>query len=122
MRQDFGGNRVILSCGPSSSSLNFTFCFAVATTARQPKPLIAFDEPRGEMGKKKRKFASIEETLARPWCYYCERDFDDLKILISHQACVANAVPLLYRRLTLHRKQNITNANDAAGDSTQPAV
>lgn len=37
------------------------------------------------MVKNKRKFPDIEETLARPWCYYCERDFDDLKILINHQ-------------------------------------
>ncbi|PLN84449.1 hypothetical protein BDW42DRAFT_162547 [Aspergillus taichungensis] len=36
------------------------------------------------MGKKRRG-PSLEELLARPWCYYCERDFDDLKILISHQ-------------------------------------
>ncbi|KAF7917905.1 uncharacterized protein EAE98_009933 [Botrytis deweyae] len=37
------------------------------------------------VGKKKRGHPDIEELLARPWCYYCERDFDDLKILISHQ-------------------------------------
>lgn len=37
------------------------------------------------MGKKKRGHPDVEEILARPWCYYCERDFDDLKILISHQ-------------------------------------
>ncbi|MCJ1470543.1 hypothetical protein MMC07_009189 [Pseudocyphellaria aurata] len=37
------------------------------------------------MGKKKRGHPDIEEQLARPWCYYCERDFDDLKILINHQ-------------------------------------
>ncbi|KAI9816706.1 MAG: hypothetical protein M1832_004994 [Thelocarpon impressellum] len=37
------------------------------------------------MGKKKRGHPDAEEILARPWCYYCERDFDDLKILISHQ-------------------------------------
>ncbi|CAG8925750.1 unnamed protein product [Penicillium salamii] len=36
------------------------------------------------MGKKRRG-PSLEELLERPWCYYCERDFDDLKILISHQ-------------------------------------
>lgn len=36
-------------------------------------------------GKKKRGHPDLEEVLARPWCYYCERDFDDLKILISHQ-------------------------------------
>ncbi|TGZ80625.1 hypothetical protein EX30DRAFT_378434 [Ascodesmis nigricans] len=35
--------------------------------------------------KKKRQAPEIEELLARPWCYYCERDFDDLKILIHHQ-------------------------------------
>lgn len=38
-----------------------------------------------DMGKKKRNHPDVEEILARPWCYYCERDFDDLKILINHQ-------------------------------------
>ena len=38
-----------------------------------------------KMGKPKRKHPDIEEIIARPWCYYCERDFDDLKILINHQ-------------------------------------
>lgn len=39
------------------------------------------------MGKKgnKRGPVDVQEVLERPWCYYCERDFDDLKILISHQ-------------------------------------
>ncbi|RFU33757.1 hypothetical protein B7463_g2549, partial [Scytalidium lignicola] len=37
------------------------------------------------VSKKKRGHPDVEELLARPWCYYCERDFDDLKILISHQ-------------------------------------
>ncbi|KAK5122669.1 hypothetical protein LTR85_003932 [Meristemomyces frigidus] len=37
------------------------------------------------MTKKKRSHPDVEEILQRPWCYYCERDFDDLKILISHQ-------------------------------------
>lgn len=37
------------------------------------------------MGKKKRGHPDIEDVLARPWCYYCERDFEDLKLLISHQ-------------------------------------
>ncbi|TWU76161.1 hypothetical protein ED733_001821 [Metarhizium rileyi] len=36
------------------------------------------------MGKK-RGHPDIEEVLARAWCYYCERDFEDLKLLISHQ-------------------------------------
>ncbi|RPA78011.1 hypothetical protein BJ508DRAFT_161614 [Ascobolus immersus RN42] len=33
----------------------------------------------------KRKVTNLQEALERPWCYYCERDFDDLKILINHQ-------------------------------------
>ena len=37
------------------------------------------------MTKKKRHHPDVEEVLGRPWCYYCERDFDDLKILINHQ-------------------------------------
>lgn len=37
------------------------------------------------MTKKKRQHPDVEEILSRPWCYYCERDFDDLKILINHQ-------------------------------------
>lgn len=38
------------------------------------------------MGKNnKRKHPDLDEILQRPWCYYCERDFDDLKILINHQ-------------------------------------
>ncbi|EXJ92045.1 hypothetical protein A1O3_00595 [Capronia epimyces CBS 606.96] len=37
------------------------------------------------MTKKKRHHPDVEEILSRPWCYYCERDFDDLKILINHQ-------------------------------------
>ncbi|MCJ1309369.1 hypothetical protein MMC25_003028 [Agyrium rufum] len=38
------------------------------------------------MGKNKRKgHPDLEEVLARPWCYYCERDFDDQKVLINHQ-------------------------------------
>jgi transcription elongation factor Elf1 len=29
--------------------------------------------------------AQYEAKLARPWCFYCDRDFDDEKILIQHQ-------------------------------------
>ncbi|KAJ5911606.1 uncharacterized protein N7473_000909 [Penicillium subrubescens] len=36
------------------------------------------------MGKKRRG-PTLDELMARPWCYYCERDFDDLKILTLHQ-------------------------------------
>ncbi|KAJ1327481.1 PR domain zinc finger protein 5 [Microdochium nivale] len=37
------------------------------------------------MGQKKRGHPDVEEILSRAWCYYCERDFEDLKLLISHQ-------------------------------------
>lgn len=32
------------------------------------------------MGRKKKKY---EEQ--KPWCFYCDREFDDEKILIQHQ-------------------------------------
>lgn len=32
------------------------------------------------MGRKKKKY---EEE--KPWCFYCDREFDDEKILIQHQ-------------------------------------
>ncbi|RHY28826.1 hypothetical protein DYB32_007390 [Aphanomyces invadans] len=38
------------------------------------------------MGKKKRREDGVEETkIARIYCYYCERVFDDEKVLIMHQ-------------------------------------
>ncbi|KAF2720921.1 hypothetical protein K431DRAFT_303968 [Polychaeton citri CBS 116435] len=37
------------------------------------------------MGKRKQKGPSLDDLLGRPWCYYCERDFDDLKVLSDHQ-------------------------------------
>ncbi|KAK9469123.1 hypothetical protein V1512DRAFT_280925 [Lipomyces arxii] len=35
--------------------------------------------------KKSTNINKLERLLERPWCFYCERDFDDLKVLISHQ-------------------------------------
>ncbi|KAF2119533.1 hypothetical protein BDV96DRAFT_348012 [Lophiotrema nucula] len=37
------------------------------------------------MTKKRKRWPDLQQKLDRPWCYYCDRDFDDLKILISHQ-------------------------------------
>lgn len=37
------------------------------------------------MGKAKHNRVNLDEILERPWCYYCERDFDDVKVLLSHQ-------------------------------------
>lgn len=36
------------------------------------------------MGKKRRK-QQLLNKLNRPWCFYCDRDFDDEKVLIQHQ-------------------------------------
>ncbi|GJN75811.1 hypothetical protein PLIIFM63780_003466 [Purpureocillium lilacinum] len=51
------------------------------------------------MGKKKRGHPDIEELLERPWCYYCERDFEDLKLLISHQKAKHFKCDRCHRRL-----------------------
>lgn len=79
------------------------------------------------VGKKKRGHPDVEEVLARPWCYYCElaflsvlrasltvageRDFDDLKILISHQKAKHFKCERCGRRL-----------NTAGGESLQKTV
>ncbi|KAK3376937.1 RING-6 [Lasiosphaeria ovina] len=36
-------------------------------------------------GKKRARIPDVQELLEKPWCYYCEREFEDLKMLISHQ-------------------------------------
>jgi len=36
------------------------------------------------MGKK-RKYPTLEELLEETWCYYCERTFVDLAVLLNHQ-------------------------------------
>lgn len=33
------------------------------------------------MGKKKKRAAAVSDI----WCYYCDREFDDEKILVQHQ-------------------------------------
>ena len=38
------------------------------------------------MGRKRKKAnQTIQAKLNRPWCFYCDRDFDDEKILVHHQ-------------------------------------
>lgn len=37
------------------------------------------------MTKKKSGRVALEALLERPWCYYCERDFDDVAVLVDHQ-------------------------------------
>lgn len=74
--------------GSFSSSVTSTTIFAgqVSLFKADSKSISFHSSVRpSTMGKKKRGHPDLEELLARPWCYYCERDFDDLKILISHQ-------------------------------------
>ncbi|KAI5367100.1 Putative Zinc finger C2H2-type [Septoria linicola] len=35
--------------------------------------------------RKAEKGESLEQVLSRPVCYYCDRDFDDQKVLVDHQ-------------------------------------
>lgn len=41
--------------------------------------------PLGMTNKKRKAGPSVEEALEKPWCYYCERDFNDQRVLIDHQ-------------------------------------
>lgn len=80
--------------------------------------------------KKKRQNPEIEDLLARPWCYYCERDFDDLKILIHHQKAKHFKCERCARRLNTAGGEyllrgrnllaNLTNARSARSHGTGP--
>jgi hypothetical protein len=38
------------------------------------------------MGRKRKKSnQSIQAKLNRPWCFYCDRDFENEKVLGDHQ-------------------------------------
>merc|ERR1711977_451980 len=75
------------------------------------------------VGKKKRGHPDVEEVLSRPWCYYCERDFDDLKILISHQkakhfkcercGCRLNTAGGLSVHMNQVHKENLTSVDNS---------
>jgi DNA-directed RNA polymerase subunit RPC12/RpoP len=62
------------------------------------------------MTKKRKRYPDLNQKLERPWCYYCERDFDDLKILISHQKAKHFKCDRCGRRL-----------NTAGGNPKKPA-
>ncbi|KAL9093071.1 MAG: hypothetical protein Q9165_004209 [Trypethelium subeluteriae] len=51
------------------------------------------------MASKKRRGPDLDELLQRPWCYYCERDFEDVRVLISHQKAKHFKCPKCTRRL-----------------------
>lgn len=65
--------------------------------------------PSATMGKNKRKHPDLEGILQRPWCYYCERDFDDLKILINHQKAKHFKCERCGRRLNTAGGQSLSN-------------
>jgi hypothetical protein len=75
------------------------------------------------MTKKRKRYPTLDQKLERPWCYYCERDFDDLKILISHQKAKHFKCDRCGRRLntagglSVHmnqvHKENLTHVENA---------
>ncbi|KAF2644401.1 hypothetical protein P280DRAFT_170701 [Massarina eburnea CBS 473.64] len=75
------------------------------------------------MTKKRKRYPDLQQKLERPWCYYCERDFDDLKILISHQKAKHFKCERCGRRLntagglSVHmnqvHKENLTHVENA---------
>ncbi|CAI6334891.1 unnamed protein product [Periconia digitata] len=75
------------------------------------------------MTKKRKRYPDLNQKLERPWCYYCERDFDDLKILISHQKAKHFKCERCGRRLntagglSVHmnqvHKENLTHVENA---------
>jgi len=77
------------------------------------------------MTKKRKRYPDLNQKLERPWCYYCERDFDDLKILISHQKAKHFKCDRCGRRLntagglnvhmTQVHKENLTHVENAIG-------
>ena len=82
--------------------LEFTCCLPSLPpifNTRQPPNLPSVPAEITNMGKNKRKGPTLEEVLERPWCYYCERDFDDMKILINHQKAKHLKCQLCPRRL-----------------------
>ncbi|KAF2678919.1 hypothetical protein K458DRAFT_347864 [Lentithecium fluviatile CBS 122367] len=75
------------------------------------------------MTKKRKRYPDLQQKLERPWCFYCERDFDDLKILISHQKAKHFKCDRCGRRLntagglSVHmnqvHKENLTHVENA---------
>jgi hypothetical protein len=75
------------------------------------------------MTKKRKRYPDLNQKLERPWCYYCERDFDDLKILISHQKAKHFKCDRCGRRLNTaggtHLLYTHTTRSDRSTNNTQ---
>eukprot|EP00644_Phytophthora_capsici_P006255 jgi/Phyca11/117055/e_gw1.32.280.1 len=52
------------------------------------------------MGKKKRRDESTEAPVRRIFCYYCNRNFDDERVLILHQKARHFKCPTCHKKLT----------------------
>ncbi|KAL3674392.1 hypothetical protein V7S43_000347 [Phytophthora oleae] len=52
------------------------------------------------MGKKKRRDESTETPVRRIFCYYCDRNFDDERVLILHQKARHFKCPTCHKKLT----------------------
>lgn len=48
---------------------------------------------------KRKAFLPLEEKLAKPWCYYCGKEWVDNKVLLSHMRDVHLKCDSCYRRL-----------------------
>ncbi|KAM3424765.1 hypothetical protein BST61_g6749 [Cercospora zeina] len=85
------------------------------------------------MGKRK-PIETLDSVLARPACYYCDRDFDDMKILHDHQkarhflcqsgSCnrkLATIGGLRIHMLQVHKEelQEVPNAIEGRNDLTR---
>ncbi|KAK1947132.1 Protein SUPPRESSOR OF FRI 4 [Phytophthora citrophthora] len=55
---------------------------------------------KATMGKKKRRDDSTEAPVRRIFCYYCDRNFDDERVLILHQKARHFKCPTCHKKLT----------------------
>lgn len=84
--------------------------------------------------KKKKNGPTLQEILEKPWCYYCERDFNDNKVLLDHQKAKHFSCHSCPRRLNtagglyvhlqqVHKETLTTIANAMEGrESVEPEV
>lgn len=68
--------------------------FSVSMLQRLSIWLDVFLYPMGRKERAKRESKSI-----KPWCYYCEREFDDEKTLVGHQRAKHFKCHICHKRL-----------------------
>ena len=73
------------------------------------------------MGRKKKK-------QTKPWCWYCNREFDDEKILIQHQKAKHFKCHICHKKLytgpglSIHCMQVHKETIDKVRDSERPSM